>query len=109
MHFVTPDLGQALFHGGGVGTGPWSFRRQCPSAEMDMTAEAQRLWGDLGRDPHTRVNTELFHLAFHAGNLFAAETLWERVDLAGAPLLTDDFAPVDTLAFELAQGADAEP
>ena len=65
-----------------------------------MTAQAERLWGDLGRPPNTRVKSELFYLAFHAGNLLDAKTLAEQVDLADVRLLTDDYAPVDTLVFE---------
>ncbi len=75
----------------------------------DVTAQAERLWGDLGRGPHTRVDTELFHLAFHAGNLLDDETLAEHVDLADVRLLTDDYAPVDTLVFEVTQAAEGEP
>ncbi len=58
--------------------------------------------GRLGRSPHTRVDTELFHLAFHAGNLLDPETLDGIVDPADVRLLTDDYAPVDTLVFAVA-------
>lgn len=74
-------------------------------AKAEITAQAERLWGDLGRTPHTRVDTELFHLAFHAGNLIDDEMLEQHVDLADVRLLTDDYAPVDTLVFEVAPEA----
>jgi len=70
-----------------------------PRTREDLVAEAERLWGTLGRPPHRREDTELFYLAFHAANLLAAETLRQRVDLTGVRLLTDDYAPVDTLVF----------
>ena len=63
----------------------------------DLLARAERLWGELGRTPHTRVDTELYSLGFHAGNLLDPAVLAEHVDLAGARPLTDDYAPVDVL------------
>jgi spermidine synthase len=71
----------------------------------DLSAQAEKLWGDLGRPPHTREDTELFHLAFHAGNLLDPARLHEKVDLANVRLLSDDYAPVDTLVFDLASAA----
>ena len=68
-----------------------------PRTREDLVAEAERLWGDLGRPPHRREDTELFYLAFHAANLLDAQTLRQRVELTGVRLLTDDYAPVDTL------------
>jgi hypothetical protein len=47
------------------------------------------------------VNTELLYLAFHAGNLLEPGTLGEQADLSGTRLLTGDYAPVDTLGFEV--------
>jgi spermidine synthase/MFS family permease len=61
-----------------------------PRTKTDLTAQAERLWGALDRSPNTRVNIELFHLAFHAGNLLDPETLDGLVDLASVRLLTDD-------------------
>jgi hypothetical protein len=36
------------------------------------------------------------------GNLLEPGTLGEQTDPVGTPLLTDDYAPVETLAFEVA-------
>lgn len=72
-----------------------------------LTAEADRLWGHLSRPPHTPEETELFDLVGHATNLLDAETLRREVDLTDAPTLTDDYAPVDTLAFHVKRGRDS--
>jgi hypothetical protein len=80
-----------------------------PRTKAALVAEAQRLWGDLARPPHTRVNTELFSLACHSGSLLEPGTLEEQGDLAGTPLLTDDFAPVDTRAVEVSPAESGVP
>jgi len=67
-----------------------------------LVAEAERLWGDLNGLPHTREETELFDLVKHAANVLDPETLRDKVDLNDVRLLTDDYAPVDTLAFHVA-------
>jgi predicted membrane-bound spermidine synthase len=72
-----------------------------PTNKPDLLAAAERLWGPLGRPPHTRVDTELFNLAFHAANLLDPVTLKRQVDLSHVRLLTDDYAPVDTLVFDV--------
>jgi predicted membrane-bound spermidine synthase len=68
-----------------------------PRTREDLVAEAERLWGALGRPPHRREDTELFDLVFHAGNLLDPATLARELDPGDSRLLTDDFAPVDTL------------
>ena len=45
-----------------------------------------------------RVDTELFHLAYHARNLIELESLLSDEAFHGARPLTDDYAPVDVLA-----------
>jgi hypothetical protein len=71
-----------------------------PRSKAELLAQAERFWGHLGRDPHRREETELFYLKFHAVNLLEQETLEDRIDLAGERMLTNDYAPVDTLVFE---------
>jgi hypothetical protein len=68
-----------------------------PRTREDLVAEAERLWGALGRPPHRREDTELFDLAFHAGNLLDPETAEQALNIADGRLLTDDYAPGDTL------------
>jgi hypothetical protein len=70
-----------------------------PRTREDLVAEAERLWGALGGPPPRREDTELFDLAFHAGNLLDPETVARELDLGDGRLLTDDYAPVDTLVF----------
>ena len=61
-------------------------------------AEAERLWGAFGRPPHRREDTELCDLAFHAGNLLDPATAEQELNVDEGSVLTDDYAPVDTLA-----------
>jgi hypothetical protein len=70
-----------------------------PRTREELVAEAERLWGHLGRSPHRREDTELFDLAFHAGNLLDPETVARELDLGDSRVLTDDYAPGDTLVF----------
>jgi hypothetical protein len=82
-----------------------------PLSCQDLVDTAKRLWGHLGRPPHNRVDTELFALTRHAANLMARQTLEKGfsgnhtadapVDFRNSRVLTDDFAPVDTLGFQL--------
>ena len=78
-----------------------------PFAVRLLAADLARV-GALDRSPNTRVNAELFHLAFHAGNLLDPGTLGGLMDLAKVRLLTDDYAPVDTLVFEAATVAEGK-
>lgn len=72
-----------------------------------LVAQAERLWGPLGRLPHTREETELFDLVGHAANMLDPETLRDKVDFSDVRLLTDDYAPVDTLAFHVDREKDS--
>ena len=72
-----------------------------------MSREIRTGWREAAgetRAPRKRVDTELFHLVAHAGNLPDRELLDERVDLAGVRLLADDYAPAYTLVFEAEAG-----
>jgi len=82
-----------------------------PRTKAELVASAEQLWGALGRAPHRREDTELFFLNAHAANLIdpAVMAQWlaggddTPIDFSGAEVLTDDFAPVDTMVFEPGQ------
>jgi hypothetical protein len=73
-------------------------------APRELIARAQGLWGETGKDE------ELEALFYHACNHVSRESVeaWfdaERragapIDFGDAVLLTDDYAPVDTMVFE---------
>jgi spermidine synthase len=74
-----------------------------------LLERAEDYWGRLGRAPHTRHDTELHHLFRHASDLVESEVIdqWFEtghpagapVDFSNAQVLTDDYAPVDTMEF----------
>ena len=66
-----------------------------------LRAKAERRWGHLSRKPYTRDNTELFDLTFHVANMLEPTALDRQIDLSSIRLFTDDYAPVDTLVFDL--------
>ena len=85
-------------------------RQPVPVTKDELVASAEQLWGDLGRPPNTREETELFFLFGHAANLIDPQLLEQwltnagdedtAIDFSGVRLLSDDFAPVDTMVFE---------
>jgi hypothetical protein len=84
--------------------------REAPArSRTELITRADQLWGSLNRLPHRREEAELFDLADHASHVLDLETLRGQVDLNGVRLLTDDYAPVDTLAFHVALERDAPP
>lgn len=59
------------------------------SSYFPRLGRTQRRWGD----------TELFDLACHAQNLSDPQTSAQELDLGDGRLVSDDYAPVDTLVF----------
>jgi hypothetical protein len=68
---------------------------------QDKMAAPQAHTAPPGRPPHAREATDFFDLIRHATNMLDAETLRRDVDLSDVPTLTDDYAPVDTLALHV--------
>ena len=85
-------------------------REPAPRTKDALLASAEQLWGELGRPPNTREDTELFFLFGHAASLVDPQKMEQwfatagdentPIDFSNARVLSDDFAPVDTMVFE---------